>query len=47
MMTPSSYTYQTSYLSTMKNYTYGTSGGREVNKGVLTFDLEYSVLRVI
>ena len=26
MITPSSYTYKTSYTSTMKNYSYGQSG---------------------
>ena len=50
-MTPPTYTYKASYNSTMKNYTYGMSGrtgsASTGSSGLLSFDIEYAVLKVI
>jgi len=40
MCTPYSYTYQTSYTASVKNYTYGKKQNRQ-------YDIEYAVLKVI
>lgn len=43
MMTPASYTYKASYLSSQQNYRYGSQAG----KGSLSYDVEYAVLKVL
>ena len=40
MCTPYSYTYQTSYTASAKNYTYGKKQNRQ-------YDIEYAVLKVL
>jgi hypothetical protein len=43
MMTPASYSYKASYLSSQQNYRYGSQSG----KGSLSYDVEYAVLKVL
>ena len=48
MITPHSYTYKSSYLSTQKHYLYGTGGGSGPSGKVgLSYDVEYGILMVL
>ena len=46
MITPFSYTYDASYRSTQKHYVYG-GGPTDRNRSSLSYDVEFSVLRVL